>query len=64
MARLKLREFAEEIDYFVKTDKGKAVINYSEPTKEYGRGIRASTDIGSRKVREVGLSLKMTGVWE
>lgn len=63
-ARTKLLEFADEINYFVKTDKGEGEIKYSEPTKEYGRGIRASTDIGSRKVRENGLSIKLEGIWE
>lgn len=63
-ARTKLLEFAGEIDDFVRTDKGDEVVNYSEPTKEYGRGIRATTDIGSRKVRENGLTLKLAGLWE
>ncbi|AEV33436.1 DUF262 domain-containing protein [Owenweeksia hongkongensis] len=61
--REKLLEFAGEIDYFVKTDKGDAEVEYNEATKEYGRGIRATTDIGSRKVRENGLSLKLGNVW-
>jgi hypothetical protein len=63
-ARLKLLEFADEIDFFVRTDKGDEVVNYSGATIEYGRGIRATTDIGSRKVRENGLALKLAGLWE
>jgi hypothetical protein len=61
---MKLLEFAEEIDFFVRTDKGDEVVNYSEATKEYGKGIRASTDVGSRKVREAGLALKLAGLWD
>jgi len=63
-AKTKLLEFAEEVDYFVRTDKGVEVVNYSEATKEYGKGIRASTDVGSRKVREAGLVIKLTGLWD
>ncbi len=62
--RTKLLEFSDEIDYFVRTDKGDEAVNYTEPTKEYGKGIRASTDIGSRKVRENGLNLKLIGLWD
>lgn len=63
LARERLLEFADEIDYFVKTDKGEEEVHYNEPTKEYGKGIRASTDIGGRKVRENGLILKLSGLW-
>ena len=63
-ARTKLLEFADELDYFARTDKGDVVVDYSEPVKEYGRGIRATTDIGSRKVRENGLDLKLAGLWD
>jgi len=64
LARKKLLEFADELDYFVRTDKGDDVVEYSEATKEYGRGIRATTDIGSRKVRENGLNIKLAGLWD
>ena len=63
-ARTKLLEFADELNYFVKTDKGDGEENYNPATKEYGRGIRATTDIGSRKVRENGLNMKLEGLWE
>jgi len=63
-ARQKLLEFADEIDYYVKTDRDKEVHNYDAATLEYGRGIRATTDIGTRKVRESALDLKLQGLWD
>ena len=63
MARQKLLEFAKDIDHAVKTDKDKVVVKLKESTNEYIRGIRATTDLGSRKVRENGLSLRLKGVW-
>lgn len=64
LARELLLEFADEIDYFVKTDSDKEVQNYGDATLEYARGIRATTDIGTRKVREAALELKLTGLWD
>lgn len=64
LARVKLVEFANELNSFVKTDKDDDNISYSNATLEYGRGIRASTDIGSRKAREAGLVLQLSGVFE
>lgn len=63
-ARDMLLEFAEEIDYFVKTDSDKAIQTYNNATLEYARGIRATTDIGTRKVRELALELKLEGLWD
>jgi hypothetical protein len=63
-AREKLLEYADEINFFVKTDSEKEVVEYNEATIEYVRGIRATTDIGSRKVRENGLHIKLEATWE
>ncbi|MDR7372273.1 DUF262 domain-containing protein [Flavobacterium aquidurense] len=63
LAKKQLLQFAEEIDYFVKTDKGDHLVAIDEATKEYGKGIRATTDLGSRKVRETGLETKLEGIW-
>lgn len=63
-ARNTLLEYAEEINFFVKTDSEKGVVDYNEATIEYVRGIRATTDIGSRKVRENGLHMKLSSIWE
>jgi hypothetical protein len=62
-AKKRLLDFAMEIDYYVKTDKDKVIVKLTEATKEYVRGIRATTDLGSRKVRENGLSIKLKGIW-
>jgi len=63
VTRKRLLEFAKEIDNAVKTDKDKVVVKLKESTKEYIRGIRATTDLGSRKARENGLMLRLKGVW-
>lgn len=59
-----LLDFGNEIDFFVKTDKENQDFEISEATKEYGKGIRASTDLGSRKNRENGLKIKLKEVFE
>ena len=64
IARVKLTEFGAEIDHFVKTEKSEVTVDYSIETKEYVRGIRATTDLGARKVRENGLAIKLTEIWE
>ena len=51
-----LIKFGKELDYFVKTDKENIEkIETSENVKIYGKGIRATTDLKSRKSRSEGL---------
>ena len=64
LARKMLLEFGDEIDLCVKTDTSDLSIKYTEAAKTYVKGIRASTDLGSRKNREEGLILKISRIWE
>ncbi|WP_294313319.1 DUF262 domain-containing protein [uncultured Chryseobacterium sp.] len=62
LARAKLIDFGEEIDLAVKTDRNND-FEISEAVKEYFKGIRATTDLGSRKNRENGLSIILRDVF-
>jgi hypothetical protein len=55
LAEQKLITFGEELNLFVKSSPDK-INDFTPEAKEYGSGIRASTDLGSRKRRENGLS--------
>jgi len=55
-----LMKFASDIDYFVKTNKDELIeIELSENIITYGKGIRASTDLSSRKSRFRGLNSEL-----
>lgn len=59
-----LIKLAEDLNYYVKTSKEETGIEYKEHILTYGKGIRASTDLGSRKNREAGISSQMDKVFE
>lgn len=63
MASERLIAFAVEIDQFMKTSESEDHVA-SKDTKDYCGGIRASTDLGSRKKRAEALENVLVGVWE
>jgi hypothetical protein len=58
-----LYRFGDEIDQFVKVEQ-KAQSQFSPLIKEYASGIRASTDLSSRKRRQSALEYQLRVVWE
>ena len=63
-AKKLLLAFADELDSFVRTNRDNNDMNFSLATKEYVKGIRASTDIGSRKARELGLKMQLSRIFK
>ena len=60
-----LEKFGSEIDYFVKTNKDELIeIELSDNVSTYGKGIRATTDLSSRKARFVGLDTELNSIFE
>jgi hypothetical protein len=62
-ASLILQEFGAELDLYLQADQ-KDVSNFSIIVKSYASGIRASTDLASRKRRQEALEKKLSPVWE
>ncbi|MEW8027662.1 MAG: DUF262 domain-containing protein [Candidatus Thiodiazotropha endolucinida] len=58
-----LSEFESGINEYVKTKDGNTE-ELPEPIRTYGQGIRASTDLGSRKRRHEGLATVLAEVWQ
>ena len=58
-----LVEFGGKIDRYVKAI-GEVGENFDENVKKYGSGIRASTDLSSRKRRSESLDAILAEVWE
>lgn len=58
----KLIDFAAEIDRYVKIGEAEKS-DYSKDAKDYGAGIRASTDLGSRKKRAEALENLLADIW-
>lgn len=58
-----LLDFGAKIDLYVKASGDKAE-TFPNDVKKYGAGIRASTDLGSRKRRDEGLEMALKGIWE
>jgi hypothetical protein len=63
LATSKLLTFASEIDRFVKVGETE-IASLSKNARDYGAGIRASTDLGSRKKRAEALEKLLADVWE
>lgn len=63
LAKSKLSEFEIQVNKFVKTEEDETV-KLSDDVKKYGSGIRASTDLGSRKRRSEALSNVLQEIWE
>ncbi|WP_396637869.1 DUF262 domain-containing protein [Maribacter sp. R77961] len=60
-----LQKFGSEIDYFVKTNKDELIeVELSDNVSTYGKGIRATTDLSSRKARFEGLSKELNSIFE
>jgi uncharacterized protein with ParB-like and HNH nuclease domain len=60
-----LQKFGSAIDYFVTTNKDELKkIELSENVIIYGKGIRATTDLSSRKARFEGLDNELNSIFE
>jgi hypothetical protein len=60
-----LQKFGQEIDYFVKTNKEDIEeIELSDNVSNYGKGIRATTDLSSRKARFEGLQTELSTIFQ
>lgn len=57
----KLTEFASQVDEFVRSEEGDRQ-HLPKNVREYGAGIRASTDLGSRKRRFEALDRELTEI--
>jgi hypothetical protein len=57
-----LIDFGSKMDLYVKASPDK-VEKFPEAVKKYGAGIRASTDLGSRKRRDEGLEMDLKQIW-
>lgn len=60
-----LIDFSNDIDIYVKTNKEESEENleFSSNVKTYIKGIRATTDLGSRKKRSEGLDMLLNEIW-
>ena len=58
-----LHSFGADLDNYVKATAGKEE-EFSENVRTYGAGIRASTDLGSRKRRFEGLEKELNDIWD
>lgn len=63
LAQKTLMQFGEEINIFVKSDE-EAKKDLPKLVKDYGAGIRASTDLGSRRRRFEALESALNAVFE
>jgi len=59
----KLLNFGKELDLYVKTDQEKET-NFSSAAIKYCTGIRASTDLSSRRRRAESLELALNEIWQ
>lgn len=62
--KAKLEKFGNEMDYFVKTNKEELIeMELSDNVSIYGKGIRATTDLSSRKARFEGLNNELNSIF-
>lgn len=64
-ANVKLLSFSNDIDLYVKTNKEQSEEDHEFPNsvKTYTKGIRATTDLGSRKNRAQGINMILNDLW-
>ena len=65
LASARLMSFSTDIDLYVKTNKEESEKQHEFPesVKTYIKGIRATTDLGSRKKRSEGINMVLNDLW-
>lgn len=63
IAHDQLIDYGAKLDLYVKASPGKEP-SFPETVRKYGSGIRASTDLGSRKRRDEGIEKALKTIWK